>query len=174
MDTSRRARPRYAVTEAHPLGEVKVVMSDGLWTHGEPGIYRAAFDRATVETIKSRTTGNQYQRLSVRFRLVDGPWIKGDGTPKCAGASVAGRVVALWHELDIGPDATLQISPNAWFWPGVARHLDGRRSLANAVEAWAGSVRWVLVSRSQVGSRLGPAKVTGVGYREAPPMEWFK
>jgi len=175
MDRSRRARPRYAVTEAHALEEVKLVMSDALWTHGAPGVYRATFDRASVETVTSRKTGNQYRRLTVRFTIVDGPWLMdSDGTPKCAGAPVAGRIVALWHELDVGPDATVQISPTAWFWPMIARHLDGRRSLGQAIEAWARSVRWVHLWRSQIGSRLGPAKVTGVASGETPPMEWLR
>jgi hypothetical protein len=171
MDRARRGQPRYRVLS---VKDVEVGMTDTLWTHGEPGVYRARCEAVAIEVVASTKTGRRYHRLTVRFALLDGPWrITRDRKPVCSGAPVTGRVVALWHELE-SVNGKPSLSRNAWFWPEVAQHLDGRHDLSQALQAWAKSVRWVRVSRSQVGSRLGPAKVTGASSAEHPPLEWLE
>lgn len=165
MDDVKRRNPKYAVVGQMKLTEV--TMSDTLYTWCPPGLYRAAFDSAEVEVLKSRKRGTQYLRLVVRFRLDDGPWGLRDGTAHCTGSAHATRLVPLWHELDEATDGSALLSPNWFVSPSIHQAKGG--TFDAKVRAWAGTVRWVRVEKPP----CRPARVTGLAYCKDPDPTWL-
>lgn len=167
MDDVKRRQAKYAVTRTCSLGVL--TMGDNLCTTCPPGLYAARFDSGEVETVTSRKTGAEYFRLALRFRLAAGPYRHGPEGWTPAGQSYAGRLVALWHELDTINGAP-SLSPNAWFASPILSSPG--RTLDERIRAWGARVRWVAVQRK---SDRNPAKVAGVACAdEGPEVEWVR
>jgi hypothetical protein len=142
--------------------------TETLHTHCPAGLYRAEFVRADIEAVTSRKTGREYVRLTVRFRLGEGPFVHPDEKGwQSHGHRHAGRVVPLWHELDVDASGHPSLSPNAWFAPGVLQRKG--RTLAEKLNAEFGAVRWVAVRRSPG----RPASIHGLSYGDKHPSpDW--
>lgn len=166
MDGITRHKSQYESVAKFKLGEV--VMGKTLWTHAESGLYRAEFDSADGEIVSGKK-GKEYRRLTVRFKVVDGPYEYNEKSRgkkagwTCKGRDSRGRLVALWHELEVDEHGRVLCSPN-WWLAGMIQEQTGStfdEKLQNGLKF----VKWVFVQK-----REGcPAKVRGFSWDKDPP-----
>ena len=166
MDGIRRRKPLYSVQRQISLKGV--IMLDKLWTHGLPGLYKAEFYDATAEMVRGRR-GKEYARLVIKFRLIEGPLVFSaeNDNPECKMNYGAGKLAALWHELEILEGGRLGLSPN-WFLAGDIMTAPGK-NIDEKVRQALGGVNWVVCKRRGT----GPLKVCGLSWAESfPERSW--
>jgi len=164
MDGIRKRKPKYQ--HVCPIDLKEVIMSETLWTHATPGLYKARFHRADGEIVEGRK-GKQYSRLTIRFQIENGPYKRDGEQWTCDSNLGKGRIVPVWHELDIDANGQVSYSPNWWLAERVQSAKGGNfeSKLKNSLQA----VKWVVVQRQE----KRPAKVVGVAYASEPPEhEW--
>jgi len=162
-DKIKYRKPRYEVCRL----DAEVRMVRRLWTWCPSGVFRADFDDVEVQKLRSRRTKRAYYRLQITFRL-ESAWTWDEKLKRWRQLdwNVAGRLVALWHELELLEDGTFGLSRNWWLSPTLM--ATPGRTLTDKIQAWGRGVSWVVVRK--LPNR--PASVVGTTRRDFPDPQW--
>lgn len=127
--------------------------ADKNWTYAMSGVYRVKFHDVQVDSAPPRRKCDWVLRF--RFNIVAGPI--GSDSIGAPSTEYAGRLIAIWHDLDPNPDGVPSISPN-WWLAGAILRCPGN-NLLEQVEAFGRSVEFLSVVNRQKDKRPRTSKV---------------
>lgn len=107
--------------------------------------------------------------LRIRFKVVAGPLDAATVNDSTESNDYAGRLIAIWHDLDPDENGTPSISPNWWLADPIVESPGC--NIGEKVEAWGQTVEQLSVLNRQTEKRPRTSKV--LGYKTADGFTKF-